>query len=207
MIKFNGKITFLVLLFIGILLFPAVNPLFSLEREGNIVLYVLLDRSLSMEEEIDDMKDYVENTLIDETLIPGDSFVLIEFYREPRLVFSDRISGDQDKRRFRQRIEAINADMPYTDIGLALDRLINSPEGGDFSKTRSHAVLLTDFTQEAPKGSPYAGTVHDFTAHPLLRQRRVLERGTWKICVIGPGVEERAERLAREVIRDRSGSN
>ena len=191
----------------AVLMLLPLSSLSALERKGNITLYVLLDRSLSMKQEIDEVKQYVDRDLIRDTLIPGDSIVLIEFFRIPRVVFSETIESNDDKDRILSRIRSIEADGPYTDIGKALDRLVEGPEGWDLRYERSHTLLLSDLIQEAPVGSPYVGTRKNFSSHPLLSPKKEIERNGWKICVIGPDVDETAEKMAGEVVSARSSAD
>ncbi len=190
----------------AILITFASSAGFALERKGNLTLYILLDRSLSMEQEIEDVKDYVNSELISDILIPGDTLVLVEFFRHPRLVLSEKIGSEEDKRKIISRIQDIHANKAYTDIGSALDYLYEEAMRGGGRVERSHTLLLSDLVQEAPVTSPYAGTTRNFSHH-LLIPRKVTERNGWKICIIGPGIDERAERIAREVVSVRRTTN
>lgn len=181
------------------------QALSGLERKGNLTLVILLDRSLSMEEEFEEVKDYIDGNLVEEVLIPGDTVSLFEFYRVPRHVFTKTVSTDADKEEISRRIRLIAADRAYTDIGKALDFLFESPYTPDFRKNRTHTLLLSDLVQEAPAESPYAGTRKNYS-HPLLFPRKEFKNDGWRICIIGPTIEERAEQIAREVIAVRSQS-
>ena len=183
----------------AILITFASSTGFALEREGNLTLYILLDRSLSMEQEIEEVKGYVNSELIGDILIPGDTVVLVEFFRHPRLVLTEEIGSEADKRNIISRIREIRANKAYTDIGSALDYMYEEAMDGGSRTERSHTLLLSDLIQEAPTTSPYAGTTRNFS-HPLLVPRKETERKGWKICIIGPGIDERAERIAREVV-------
>lgn len=174
------------------------GPLWALEREGNISIHILLDRSLSMERDIENAKDYIIDDIIQQTLIPGDTITVIEFYRTPSVVFSKTITGEQDKEPLIAEMELIRANRGYTDIGKALDFLVEHslPTG---ENVRTHTILLSDLKQEAPADSPYAGTVENFS-HTHLTPGKEMRQNGWRLLIIGPGIEKKAERIAREVV-------
>ena len=174
------------------------GPLWALEREGNISIHILLDRSLSMEEEIENAKNYIIDDIIHQTLIPGDSITVIEFYRTPGIVFSKTITAEQDKEPLTAKLERIRANKGYTDIGKALDFLVEDSLPAAENE-RTHTILLSDLTQEAPADSPYAGTVENFS-HAHLTPKKEIRQNGWRILIIGPGIEEQAEKIAREVV-------
>jgi hypothetical protein len=182
-----------------ILIFTASPAVQSLERKGNLTLYVLIDRSLSMEEEIEEVKGYVQQSIVEEILIPGDSVIFVEFFRVPRVALSMTISSQEDKERIKAELGRIQADKAYTDIGSALDFLEEDSAQRRMPEFRSQTLLFSDLIHEAPKGSPYAGTNRDFS-HPLLSPRKEVRHNGWKLFILGPGVEERAGRIAREVV-------
>ncbi len=206
MIKYNGFTILRVCAVVALLLMSAPHVLQSFERKGNLSLYILIDRSLSMEEEISEVKRYVIEELIEDILIPGDSVSIYEFYREPQNVISTTIETIDEKKDLISDISRIEADKAYTDIGRALDFFSREALSPSFMDERSHTLILSDFIQEGPKGSPYAGTTKNFT-HPLLIPKKEIRREGWRICIFGPGVDERAEELAREVVSDRRSAD
>ncbi|MFP4180543.1 MAG: VWA domain-containing protein [Sediminispirochaetaceae bacterium] len=178
------------------------GTLCALEREGNISIHILLDRSLSMEGEIENAKNYIMDDIIDKTLIPGDTITVIEFYRTPGIVFSETVSAEKEKEPLTAEIELIRANRGYTDIGKALDFLVEHSLPRE-ENVRTHTILLSDLKQEAPADSPYAGTVEDFS-HVHLTPKKEMRQNGWRILIIGPEIEEKAEGIAREVVSVRS---
>ncbi|MFO7848574.1 MAG: VWA domain-containing protein [Spirochaetia bacterium] len=174
------------------------SPLRALEREGNISIHIILDRSLSMEGDIGQAKRFIEDDIIRQLLIPGDSITLIEFYKSPATVFSKTISSEQDQMSIISELDLIEADGPYTDIGRALDFYVENTLASE-ENPRTHTILLSDLKQEAPAGSPYAGTVENYS-HPHLTPKKEMRQNGWRILIIGPEIEEQAERIAREVV-------
>ena len=91
------------------------------DREENIDVFVVLDKSLSMVEEIESVREYVELSIVENLLITGDQLVLITFYGEAETAFMGKI--DTEKTFLRSVIREIEADGRFTDIGNALDML------------------------------------------------------------------------------------
>ncbi len=168
-------------------------------RKGNIELFVLLDKSLSMVEEIDSVTEYVSEELVDQLLIPGDMFVLINFYGKTDRFFVGELNSDDDFRRIKEDIASIRADGRFTDIGSALDRLQSTVEEipSDPGRKR-YLLLLTDGKQEAPPQSPYFTPDGSFN-HKLLEHTKEIARKGWKIHILGIGTDTAAEELAREL--------
>jgi hypothetical protein len=168
-------------------------------RKGNIELFVLLDKSLSMEEEIDSVTEYVSEELVDQLLIPGDMFVLINFYGETDLFYVGELEDDDDFRTIKADIASIRADGRFTDIGSALDRLQSTVEEIPADPARKrYLLLLTDGKQEAPPQSPYFTPDGSFN-HKLLEHTKEIARKGWKIHILGIGTDSAAEELAREL--------
>ncbi len=168
-------------------------------RKGNIELFVLLDKSLSMVEEIDSVTEYVSEELVDQLLIPGDMFVLINFYGKTDQFFIGELNTDDDFRKIKEDIGSIRADGRFTDIGSALDRLQAAVEDipADPGRKR-YLLLLTDGKQEAPPQSPYFTPDGSFN-HKLLEHTKEIARKGWKINILGIGTDTAAEELAREL--------
>ena len=69
-----------IIILISILvMFLCVIDLWADEREPKDII-VALDKSLSMEEEIEEVKRYVNTYIVDKTLIDGDYFLLLSFF-------------------------------------------------------------------------------------------------------------------------------
>ena len=72
------------------------------ERTEPIDVIIALDKSLSMVEEIDAVRDYVNKHLVDELLIPGDFFLTVAFYGQAEIPVAVKIGGAGDKARIKE---------------------------------------------------------------------------------------------------------
>jgi len=170
--------------------------LWSDNRTANLDLYLVLDKSLSMEEEIEEVIEYVNGFLLKELLIPGDRLFLIPFYGEAPILYQGKILQEEDFSSVMTEISQLRADGAYTDIGNALDMLnnIRQPE----SPNRKYFLLLTDGKQEAPPESPYYSPDGSYN-HRFLENTRIIRDQGWKIIVLGIGNDFDAQELAREL--------
>jgi hypothetical protein len=173
--------------------------LYADTRKGNIELFVLLDKSLSMVEEIDSVKEYVADELVGRLLIPGDLFVLINFYGKTDRFFSGEVESRADIEALKDSLTSITADGRFTDIGSALDTLEKTVEAIPVRQGRKrYLLLLTDGKQEAPSDSPYYSPDGSFN-HRLLEHTKEIAKKGWKIHILGIGTETAAEELAKEL--------
>lgn len=175
-----------------------LNSLFSDEREENIDLFVVLDKSLSMEEEIDPVKSYVIDSLIEETMIPGDRFVLIQFYGEAEILVAEDVVSEDTKVDFKNTVSSIAADGRFTDIGNALDKLKSAIDTYTDEGRREYLLLITDGKQEAPEDSKYYSPDGTFN-HAFLENAKTIQKEGWKIQVLGIGTASAAKELAEQL--------
>lgn len=177
-------------------LFCSLTRFYADDRDENIDVFLVLDKSLSMEEEIDSVKEYVSDAIVDELLIPGDNFIVIVFYgkAEPLLT----LSVTDNKANILSKIGGIDADGRFTDIGNALDALRDSvAERGDDDR-RQYLLLITDGIQEAPPDSKYYSKDGTFN-HEFLENTKEIVMEGWKIHVLGIGTDTAAEEIAKEL--------
>ncbi|MFP4562131.1 MAG: vWA domain-containing protein [Spirochaetia bacterium] len=167
-------------------------------REENIDLFIVLDKSLSMEEEIGAVKDYVQDSLVREVLIPGDFIAVIQFYGQAELLFAETVQSDEEIEEYLAAIEEIEADGSFTDIGNALDVLRDSLEQYHRKDRREYLLLLTDGKQEAPSDSKYYTEDGSFN-HAFLENARTIQKAGWKIQVLGIGPASAAREIAEEL--------
>ena len=107
---------------IAFVIFPSTAGLAD-DRDEPVDILIALDKSLSMEQEIGAVKDYVDRHIVDEILQPGDEFVVIAFYGQNEIPVALTISDESQKASIKQAINGLSADGAFTDIGFALDRL------------------------------------------------------------------------------------
>ncbi len=184
---------------IVIFLGASVQFVHSDTRNGNIGIYLLIDRSLSMEQEISSVKDYLQQTLCNNILQSDDFVYAMAFFGETQQLFKGHIGKDFSIEELKDKFAALEADRHYTDIGSALDMLdrdIEASAASPFSHT--YILLLSDNIHEGPPDSPYPGKTRDLDHH-LLVPRKEIPREGWKISILGITVEEKARRLATEI--------
>jgi len=192
-----GKI--LSTLFFLLLAFSLAVPLQADSREGNLDVFLVLDRSLSMVQEFSSLQKYVENNIFSTLLQQGDSITMIAFFGDTQHLSSGVIGSDIQIPELNTVLYSLSPDRHYTDIGTALDKLHDSIEMNSRSGYPSYVLLLTDGIHEGPPDSPYPGKTDTFS-HPLLRLQKQTQADGWKICLLGITVEDKADELAEEVI-------
>lgn len=168
-------------------------------RTGNLSLYLLIDRSLSMEQEIDSVKTYLEETVTGNLLQSGDFVYALAFYGDTQFLLKGHIGSDFSLDELTQNLKALEANRHYTDIGSMLDIFEGEFQTSAAPPTdRSYVLLLSDNYHEGPPDSPYAGKTHNLE-HPLLLPRKEIPMEDWKITILGITVEEKARRFAAEI--------
>ena len=181
--------------------FFLVVCLFSLssdERTENIDVFIVLDKSLSMVEEIEAVKSYVTSSLIQDVLIPGDFLVLIAFYGQAETLIVQEMTDKGVQSAFAESVSKITADGRYTDIGNALDALQTAVSKYRHKNRREYLLLITDGKQEAPPGSKYYSEDGSFN-HAFLENTRTIQKEGWKIHILGIGTASAAREIAEEL--------
>ncbi len=170
------------------------------DRKEPIDVILMLDKSLSMDEQnkIQAVREYVNSSIIDQMLIQGDLFILINFYGKTDAPIVRKIESDADRQAIKEVVSGIRADGRYTDIGNALDTLRRTIEELPGGSRRKYILLLTDGRQEAPPGSKYYSKDGSFN-HEMLANTKVIQKQGWKIHVLGIGTEQEAQKLAVEL--------
>ncbi|MFW5727080.1 MAG: hypothetical protein ACOCW5_00680 [Spirochaetia bacterium] len=168
-------------------------------RNGNMSLYLLIDRSLSMEQEIGSVKTYLEETVAETLLQTGDFVYVLAFYGDTQFILQGRIGSELSVDELMSNVTELKANRHYTDIGSMLDSF-----EGDFRSSAApptahpYVLLLSDNYHEGPPDSPYPGKTHNLE-HPLLVPRKEIPMDGWKISILGITVEEKAQRFAAEI--------
>ena len=192
------KKRFKILLFFFIIaLFSPVMGYTDTRTEG-IDVFLVLDKSLSMVEEIGEVRDYVKTSIIDRILIPGDRFLLIIFYGEAHVLLNNDVLSEDNKEYFKKTVESIRADGRFTDIGNALDRLKAAVDEFGIEGRRKYLLLITDGKQEAPPHSIYYSPDGSFNHH-FLENTKIIQKEGWRIHILGIGSEQAAKEIAREL--------
>jgi len=168
------------------------------EREEPVDVIIALDKSSSMVEEIDAVKEYVRTAIIDQLLIPGDFLTIVAFYGKTQIPISAYLKTNEEKDNLSATISRIDADGLYTDIGNALDVLGAELEKQSDPNRKKYLLLITDGKQEAPPESKYYSPDGSFN-HEFLANTRIIQMKGWKIHVLGIGTEQAARELAEEL--------
>jgi hypothetical protein len=188
------KRLFAALALAGVLAWPVLAD----TRKGNIDVIIALDKSLSMENKIGAVKDWVNSYIIDQLLIPGDYFVVVSFYGKADVTISQSVKGDSDKIGLKKLISQIKGNGRFTDIGNALDVLKAQIALHESDAREKYVLMLTDGIQEAPPGSKYYSKDGKFNHEFLANTKTIQEKG-WKVMVLGLGTDTAARDLATEL--------
>lgn len=186
-----------------------LSPLFCAERTEPLDVYILVDKSLSMEESgaFSSLSEWLANTFIDTTLIKGDTVFLYFFYGETQKAYHKTLQQTSDFSDLKTTLVQEKSDGAFTDIGLALDTLKKDITDYNSAHT-SVAFLFTDLIQEASYGSKYAGTYYDFAQRYLIEDRIISHTGTdssnlWYEITVQIGaiqtIEERAQKIYNSI--------
>ncbi len=165
-------------------------------RTENIDLFLVIDKSLSMESKIGAVKSYIDHSVIQNMLIPGDYVCIMDFYGEAHVLLSTVVG--KDKAPVVEAVNAIRADGHWTDIGNALDKLREVIDSGKYPDHRKYFMLITDGIQEAPPTSKYYSPNGSFN-HAFLENTKTIQEKGWKIEILGIGTNTAAEDLAKSV--------
>ncbi len=197
MFKLKSKYLLIIILIITLILIFN-QSLFSDTRTQNIDIVIALDKSLSMVEEIDAVKAYVNHYIIDQLIIPNDYLLVIGFYGKTDVLVSQFIRNKTDKEQVKRIIDGIKADGHFTDIGHALDVVKEKLTKLENDHRRKYVLLLTDGKQEAPPTSKYYSPTGKFN-HEFLKNAKVIQKKGWKIEILGIGKLPETEELARTI--------
>lgn len=168
---FQKFVFFLVMLF-------STQFIFALERTEPVDLYIIIDKSISMDEtnSFDSMKDWICNKFLKRCVAMEDFITVFIFYGESKVIYSETIKTPEDIDNLIAVIQEQKADGPFTDIGSVLD---NAKKRLDFTPSSRMRVtlLFTDLIQEASYSSKYAGTYYDFADKYLSTDRIMYHEG------------------------------
>jgi Mg-chelatase subunit ChlD len=174
------------------------------KRTENIDMFVVLDRSLSMDrsvggvKKIDAVKAYTTSELIDGQLILGDFLEVIAFYGKTEVVVSQLIATEADRAAVKRVVGGLVANGRFTDIGNALDTLRTEVAKRESNGRLKHVLLITDGIQEAPPTSKYWSKDGSFN-HEFLENTKTIQKKGWKIQLLGLGAGTAVLDLAREL--------
>ena len=175
-----------------------VTPICADTRKDNIDVIIALDKSLSMENKVGGVTEWVNLSIIDQLLIPGDTLIVVAFYGKADVIISQTVKDDADKKALQGIITKIRGNGRYTDIGNALDVVKAQVAARQSDGREKYILLLTDGIQEAPPGSKYYSKDGKFNHEFLANTKTIQEKG-WKIMILGIGTDTAAKDLAHEL--------
>jgi hypothetical protein len=174
------------------------GPVLADTRTSTIDVIIALDKSLSMETKIGAVEAWVNSSIIDQLLIPGDFLVIVDFYGKAEVIISQQVKDDADKLALKKVISRIKGNGSFTDIGNALDAVKAEVAKLETDKREKYILLLTDGIQEAPPTSKYYSKNGQFNHEFLANTKTIQEKG-WKVMILGIGTDTAARDLAKEL--------
>ncbi len=170
------------------------------ERTIPVDIYILVDKSLSMEEpgKFESMHPWVRDYLAKQVLIDGDFISIYQFYGETDHLLSLTVHSDDDRQTVVDTINSIKPDGPYTDIGLALDSLKKDLDSTAPNNRYKILLLLTDLKHEAPWSSRYAGVQETYDS-PYLAEARVVEHDSWYEITLDMDIQDKVIKTSEEL--------
>lgn len=188
------KHIFLIMFIVLLLRFPV----FSDTREENIDVFIVLDKSLSMEDKIGAVSEYINTFIVDRIIIPGDMLYILEFYGKTEILINSTVADENHKTELKNIIKVVKADGRFTDIGNALDGLSEVIPRYEDNGRLKYMLLITDGKQEAPPESIYYSPDGSFN-HRFLEHTKIIEKQGWKIHVLGIGNYTDAKAIAEKL--------
>jgi Mg-chelatase subunit ChlD len=165
-------------------------------REGGVDLFVVVDTSLSMEDEIGEAKEYVRSRIFDSLLKKQDHLTLMCFSADAQVLFEQSLdSPEENLQRAEELLADLNGKRHYTDIGNALDLLSEASGRHTDLDLPQYAIFITDGLHDPPPGTRYPGKGRGVVSHPLLEFRKETVRDGWRIWILGPDLSDKRQRI------------
>lgn len=173
---------------------------FAGERTIPVDLIIMIDKSLSMEEQgkFDSLHTWVRDQLVAQMVIDGDWVCLYQFYGQADRLLTMDVQGDADRQKIINTINGIKPDGQYTDIGLALDTIHGAMTKRGENGRHKVLLLLTDLKQEAPWTSRYAG-VSDTYDSPYLAEARIIQHDNWFEITLDMDIQNKVVQTTKEL--------
>ncbi|MDR1389024.1 MAG: VWA domain-containing protein [Treponema sp.] len=174
----------------------SLDPVDAARRD----VFVILDVSGSMEEQnkFPNVQAYLEGEVVNGLLKTGDHFTLITFGDSAQETLSKSITSEADRTALRDELYALKPDNDFTDIGTAMEKLVEVLEKTEESSVRRVILFITDGLNAPPPGSRYRGV--NLSLDDRFRElgEKVSQSG-WFLYVIGIGGETDAQVIATAV--------
>ena len=189
------KLQKMVLFFIILMLLGGMS--FSDERPP-IDIMMAVDVSNSMVEEIEAVKDYINNELLEKYVQVGDYLLIIMFYATTEVPVSLPVQSEDDLQTVKQTVTGLQANHDWTDIGNALDILKLHMDAQSDDQRDKFLIIITDGEQTAP-WSKYT-TADGSINHELLENAYTeITREGWKVQFLVSGGSEMIKEMAEKI--------
>jgi len=170
------------------------------ERTIPVDIYVLIDKSLSMDEpgKFESMHTWVRDYLAKQVLINGDSISIYQFYGRVDPLLKLVINSEEDRQSVISTINSIQPDNPYTNIGLSFYTLKEELDSLEPNNRYKILFMLTDLKHEAPWSSRYAG-VQDTYESPYLAEARIVQHDSWYEITLDMDIQDHVVKTSEEL--------
>lgn len=183
------------IIFLFLLLLPMAFA-FSTERTEAATFYIVIDKSISMEESgaFTQVQNWLNYDFFPGKLTQGDKIVVYAFYGKTDKIGEIIYNNPEDLEKLISMIGNIKANGAFTDIGRAIETVSNAM----LTTTQGNLatmLLLTDLKQEANWPSRFAG-VYQFQ-NRYLKKDRITAHNTW--FEIQVSVSGKPEAMAKQL--------
>ncbi len=165
----------------------------------NIDFVIFIDTSLSMVDAISEARQFVAGEIVGRLAVPGDWLSIYKFYGKSELLWEGYINGEADVAGLVRKLNTVNADGKFTDIGSALDIMEELLEKRGLPDRPKYILLVTDERQEAPIDSRYYSATYTIE-HPMLEYIKRVDMGLYRVITIGYGLSAKVELETRSLL-------
>nr|WP_316246285.1 vWA domain-containing protein [Treponema phagedenis] len=176
---------------------------FAVERKMPVDIYLMIDKSLSMQEKgkFDSLYHWVRDELIGQMMVPGDWITVYQFYEKPEELLTLTMQTENDRDKIIRAVDTISPNGKYTDIGLALDKIAEIQQGRAGNGRYKVLLLVTDLEQDAPWTSKYSGKEESFQS-PYLAEARIIKHDNWFEITLDMAIQDKVVHITKELYSD-----
>jgi hypothetical protein len=189
------KVGFTIISFLMLLSLSYNTSLYGDDRLEPVDLVIAVDKSLSMDDKIEAVKQYVNNYLIKNILIVNDYLLVVEFYEKADVAAAGYIYTEADKQALMQKVSEIKADGKWTDIGNALDRLRDEFTERYNNGRKKVFLFISDGINEVPRTSKYYNAKGSLNHEYLAKLKDYLDQQNWKVKILKIGDDQELKEL------------
>ncbi|GAB1432568.1 hypothetical protein MASR2M29_11930 [Spirochaetota bacterium] len=182
-----------------LLLTFSIVSVFSESSSVNIDFVIFIDTSLSMVDAIAEARQFVAGEIVGRLAVAGDWLSIYKFYGKSELLWEGYINGEADVAGLVRKLNTVNADGRFTDIGSALDIMEELLEKRGLPDRPKYILLVTDERQEAPTDSRYYSATYTIE-HPMLEYIKRVDMGLYRVITIGYGLSAKVELETRSLL-------